>query len=172
MLLVLIVAVLVVVPIVELFAIIQVAHAIGGLNTIGLLLLISIAGGWLMRVQGFGVFRRFQGDLLDGKVPADPLVDGLLILVGGLLMLVPGFVTDGFGLLLLLPPVRAVARRLVLSRAQRRIKVFTDSRLGAAAGSWSIFRSSRRSVSGDVIDVEGWEEQPPRGEALPRGSKP
>lgn len=171
MLMVLVVAVLVVVPVVELFAIIQVAQTIGGLNTIGLLLLTSIAGGWLMRVQGFGVLRRFQGDLLEGKLPAAPLVDGLLILVGGLLMLVPGFVTDALGLLLLLPPVRTLARRLVLARAERRIKVFTDSPLGTAAGSWSVFRSSRRGTSGEVIDVEGWEEQPSRGEALPRGSQ-
>jgi UPF0716 protein FxsA len=123
-----------------------------------------------MRVQGFGVLRRFQADLVEGKVPAAPLVDGVLILVGGVLMLVPGFVTDALGLLLLLPPVRALVRRFVLARAQRRIKVFTGGPVGAASGGWSTFRG--RHAAGDVIDVEGWEEPPVHGEALDRGSRP
>ena len=162
MLLVVLISLLVVIPLAELFVIIQVAHQIGGLNTIGVLVLSSIIGGWLLRVEGFGVMRRFSADVSRGKVPAAPLVDGLVILVGGLMMLLPGFITDALGLLLLLPPVRALARKAVLAKVQTKVRVVTDDPLGAA-GRWMGGRrgwDARGDGYGDVIDVESWEEPP------------
>jgi UPF0716 protein FxsA len=105
-----------VVPIIELYVIIQVAHAIGILDTIGLLILDSILGGWLMRREGLGVLRRLQAKLNGGELPSTELVDGFLILFGGALMLAPGFLTDLLGMALLLPPVRAVVRRVLARR--------------------------------------------------------
>lgn len=102
---------LLVVPLVELAVIIQVGGAIGTLNTILLLVVISLAGGWLMRREGVGVARRVQAKVRAGQVPGPELVDAFLILMGGALMLTPGFLTDVLGLSLLLPPVRAVVRR-------------------------------------------------------------
>jgi UPF0716 protein FxsA len=112
----LLVLVFIVVPVVELFVIIQVGQEIGALNTIALLLVVGIAGAWLMKREGVGVLRRIQRISAAGGVPTRELADGFLILCGGALMLLPGFVSDGLGLALLLPPVRAVIRPLLLRR--------------------------------------------------------
>lgn len=105
-----------VVPIIELYVIIQVANAVGVLNTLGLLILDSVVGGWLMKREGLGVLRRLQAKLSGGELPSTELIDGFLILFGGALMLAPGFLTDLLGMALLLPPVRAVVRRLLARR--------------------------------------------------------
>lgn len=105
-----------VVPIIELYVIIQVAQAIGVFNTLGLLILDSIVGGWLMKREGLGVLRRLQAKLASGELPSTELIDGFLVLFGGALMLAPGFLTDLLGMALLLPPVRAVIRRLLAHR--------------------------------------------------------
>jgi UPF0716 protein FxsA len=108
--------VFVVVPIVEIYVIVQVGQAIGVFNTIGLLLLFSILGAYLARHEGFVVIARVRERLERGEVPGREMLDGLLVLCGGILLIVPGFVTDAFGLLLLFPPTRGVARRLVARR--------------------------------------------------------
>ena len=100
----------VVTPIVELTVIVQVAGSTGVMNTIGLLILVSLVGAWLVRREGLGILRRAQAELAKGRMPGRELVDGLLVLLAGALMLTPGFVTDAVGLALLLPPVRAILR--------------------------------------------------------------
>ena len=110
-----------VVPLVELYLIIQVGSAIGALNTVALLVLMGVAGGWLMKREGLGALRRVQSQLGQGRVPGTELVDGFLILFGGALMLSPGFLTDVVGLALLVPPVRAIVRRALGRRFQARI---------------------------------------------------
>jgi UPF0716 protein FxsA len=111
----------IVVPLVELYVIIQVGQAIGALPTIGLLLLDSLLGSWLLRAQGRTVWRRFREALSAGRPPARETVDGALVIVGGALMLAPGFITDAFGVLLLLPPTRAAVRRGLLRNALGRM---------------------------------------------------
>lgn len=115
-----------VVPLVELYVIIQVGQAIGALNTIGILLLDSLLGAWLMKREGLAVVRRLQTQLEQGKVPGTEIVDAFLILFGGALMLTPGFVTDVLGMALLLPPVRIVVRRVLA----RRFKAIAMNRSG------------------------------------------
>ena len=105
-----------VVPLVELFVLLQVGDAIGAWNTIGLLVLMSVLGGWLMKREGLGVVRRVQAAVAAGRMPGRELFDGFLVLLGGALMLTPGFVTDAVGMALLLPPVRAVVRRVAARR--------------------------------------------------------
>ena len=112
----LLVLVFVVVPLLELFVIIQVGQSIGAWNTIGLLLLMSVAGAWLVKREGVGVLRRIRRVVAAGGVPGRELADAFLILFGGALMLTPGFVSDLFGIALLLPPVRAVIRPFLLRR--------------------------------------------------------
>lgn len=109
------------VPILELAVIIQVGGAIGVLNTIGLLLLSGVLGGWLMKREGLGVVRRIQAAMSAGRVPGAELVDAFLILFGGALMLTPGFVSDIVGMALLLPPVRAVVRGSLRRRFSARV---------------------------------------------------
>jgi UPF0716 protein FxsA len=111
-----------VVPIVELTLIVAVAGQLGVLPTIGLLLLVSVAGGWLMRREGVGLLNRVRDELGRGELPATGMIDGVLLLVGGALMLTPGFLTDTIGLLLLVPPVRALVRAGLVRRFQRRIE--------------------------------------------------
>ena len=104
----------IVVPLAELYVIIQVGQAIGALPTIGLLLLDSLLGSWLLRSQGRSVWGRFRVALASGRPPARETADGALVILGGALMLAPGFITDAFGILLLLPPTRAFVRRTLL----------------------------------------------------------
>ncbi|MDP9420214.1 MAG: FxsA family protein [Actinomycetota bacterium] len=110
-----------VVPLVELYLIIQVGELISALNTIAVLILMGIVGGWLMKREGVGVLRRVRTQLQRGQVPARELVDGFLILFGGALMLAPGFLTDLLGLSLLVPPLRAMVRATLARRLQQRV---------------------------------------------------
>ena len=109
----LLVILFIVVPIVELYVIIQVGEAIGILPTLGLLLADALLGSLLLRHQGRGAWRRFNEALAQGRFPAPEVADGVMIAVGATLLLTPGFITDIFGLILLIPPTRALVRRLM-----------------------------------------------------------
>ena len=119
----LLVVLFIVVPIVELYVIIQIGGLIGVLPTLALLLADAILGSLLLRHQGRGAGRRFNQALAERRFPGREVADGLMIAVGGTLLLTPGFVTDVFGLLLLIPPTRAVARRLLRAFAVHRFVV-------------------------------------------------
>jgi len=119
------------VPIVELAVIIQIGGLIGVWWTIALLVADSILGSLLMRHQGRTAWRRFQATITEGRVPARETIDGALVIFGGALLLTPGFVTDIFGLLFLLPPTRAVIRRLLVARfATRMTRGMTSAPIG------------------------------------------
>lgn len=111
------------VPFAEIYVLLQVGQAIGAVNTLGLLIVISVVGAWLAKREGLGVLRRMQRSIDSGRVPGTELVDGFLILLAGALMLTPGFLTDILAILLLLPPVRAVVRRELRRRVARRIQI-------------------------------------------------
>src|SRR5918998_1129469 len=113
----------IVVPIAELAVIIQVGQVIGVWWTIAILVADSILGSVLMRSQGRAAWRRFNAALQAGRVPAREVADGVMVIFGGALLLTPGFLTDVLGLLFLLPPTRAVIRRLFLRQATGRITV-------------------------------------------------
>lgn len=111
------------IPVAEIFFIIRVARDLGIPETIGLLVAVSIIGAWLVRRSGLGVLRQIQERLARGEIPGKELVDGLLILVGGLLMLTPGFLTDAVGLALLLPPTRLALRALLIRRYSKKMRI-------------------------------------------------
>lgn len=111
----------VIVPIVEIFVLIQVGQVIGPWWTILLLIADSILGTWLIRREGGRAFAALRSALNSGQMPAKELADGALILIGGTLMLSPGFVTDLFGILLILPFTRPVARRILTGVVTRRL---------------------------------------------------
>ena len=111
------------VPIAELYVLIQVGQWIGVLDTLGLLILVSIVGAWLAKREGLGVLRRIQTAMNAGRVPGNELIDGFLILLAAALMLTPGFLTDVLAISLLLPPVRAGVRRILRRRLARRIGI-------------------------------------------------
>jgi UPF0716 protein FxsA len=111
------VALFILVPIVELWAILQVGQLIGVIPTVALLLVDSIVGIWLLRHQGRLSWRRFRETLAAGRVPANETADGALVIFGGALLITPGFVTDILGLLMLIPGSRDLIRRIVIRRA-------------------------------------------------------
>ena len=103
----------IVVPIAELYVIIQVGEAIGLWPTLALLLADALLGSFLLKHQGRGAWRRFNQALAERRFPGKEVVDGLLIVVGGTLLLAPGFLTDIVGIFLLVPPTRAIARKVM-----------------------------------------------------------
>jgi UPF0716 protein FxsA len=111
----------IVVPLLELAVIIQVGSSFGVFPTIFLLLMVSIVGAFLVRIQGLGVLNRIRTQLAMGQLPTDELVNGVLILVAGTLMLTPGFITDAFGLSLLFPPARAIVRQVLARKFRHRV---------------------------------------------------
>src|SRR6266498_4009732 len=108
------------VPLAELAVIIAVGKSIGVLATLLLLLVFSVSGAWLAKREGLAAWRRFQLAMAEGRVPTTDVADGAMVLAAGALLLVPGFLTDLLGLVLLLPPARAFARRWVPALARRR----------------------------------------------------
>ncbi len=135
----------IVVPIVEIYVIIQVGQVIGAWWTILLLIADSIFGSWLIRREGGRAWRALRTSLDSGQMPAKELADGALLLVGGTLMLTPGFVTDAFGILLILPMTRPLFRRLLTGVVTRRLVV-----LGTQPGP----RPAGPVIPGEVVDED------------------
>jgi UPF0716 protein FxsA len=142
----------VVVPIVELYAIIQIGQQIGVWWTIALLVADSILGAMLMRSQGRSAWRRFNETLQRGRPPAREVLDGVLVIFGGALLLTPGFISDFFGLFLLLPPTRAVVRAVLVRRfAGRMVAAAVSSRGPRGAGGPN---TRDYDVEGHAVDVD------------------
>jgi UPF0716 protein FxsA len=121
--LLLLILVFIVVPLAELYVILQVGEAIGAVWTILLLAADSLLGSLLLRNQGRSVWGRFNAALSEGRVPHREVIDGVLVVFGGAFLITPGFLTDIVGLLLLIPPTRALVRRLVVRRLGRRATI-------------------------------------------------
>ena len=111
----------VVVPLAEIAVLIQVGGWIGLTPTLALIILTAVAGTWMLRQQGFAVLTRAQRQLERGAMPVAEVFEGLCLLVGGALLLTPGFITDACGALLLVPPVRALLYRRVGHYLERHV---------------------------------------------------
>jgi UPF0716 protein FxsA len=147
----------IVVPIAELAVIVQVGEQIGVWWTIALLVADSILGALLMRSQGRSAWRRFNLALQEGRPPAREALDGVLVIFGGAFLLTPGFITDIIGAILLIPPTRALVRRVLVRRFSDRMIVAARSRAGTAT--WP----RPGDVEGTAVDVDA--------EHLPRGTR-
>jgi UPF0716 protein FxsA len=152
-------ALFVVVQILEIWLLIQIGQAIGGWQTLALLVLDSLLGAALLRHEGRRTWRAFRRALEERRMPGREVADGALVLVGGTLLITPGFLSDVVGVLCLLPPTRAVIRRLVMTGVLRRMGLVAQP--GAAP--------SRRSrvVEGEVVAEPGTREGP-----TPDGDQP
>jgi UPF0716 protein FxsA len=124
------IALFIVLPLAELYVILQVGDAIGAVWTILLLAADSLLGALLLRSQGRSVWRRFNTALAEGKMPHREVMDGVLVIFGGAFLITPGFITDVIGLLLLVPPTRALIRSRVVRRLGRRVTDEVGSRPG------------------------------------------
>jgi UPF0716 protein FxsA len=146
-------------PIVEIYVILQVGQLLGAWPTVALLLGESLLGAWIVRREGRRAWLELRRALASARMPDRELADAALLLIGGTLLLTPGFVTDAAGFLLVLPPTRAVARRLLLRWIARR---------AAAAGTGLVaglaFGGSR---SGDSRGVRPPRDARPPGRVVP-----
>lgn len=132
------------VPLLEIYVLVQVGQVIGAWWTILLLVVASVIGTWLIRREGARAWRALAESLRTGRMPAREIADGALILVGGALMLTPGFVTDAVGVLLILPVTRPLARGLLTQVVARRLIAPPDARRPGPSGG--------PVVRGEVID--------------------
>ncbi len=177
----LLVVLFIVAPIAELYVLWQIGSAIGILPTIALLILDSVLGAALMRSQGRAAWMGFNRALAEGRVPGREVMDGALVIFGGALLLTPGFLSDIFGLILLLAPTRALVRTVLLRRFAGRIVAGAASGVQARMGRMFTFETGasgpgpgpgpgRRRPPGSVDDdvVEGTaSDVPPRPRKLP-----
>jgi UPF0716 protein FxsA len=147
----LLVLALVVVPLVEVYVLVQVGRQLGALPTVALLLLMSLLGAYLLRREGAKTWRAFRAALTSGRVPAREVADGALVVFGGALLLTPGFATDLFGLACVLPPSRAVLRRLLTGFVTRRLG---GALLPPPPASSRLRRDGRGVVDGEVVDPD------------------
>jgi UPF0716 protein FxsA len=171
----LLVLIFIVVPIAELYVIIQVGGAIGVIPTLVLLLADALLGSMLLRHQGRAAWVRFNRALAENRLPHKEVFDGVLIIFGGALLITPGFITDIFGLILLLPPTRAIVRGISSRIVRRRMA------MGAGATFWTIGRTQapprrrpepngpgpaagRQPPPRGADEFFGWEEPPDRGQ--------
>lgn len=159
---------LIVMPLVELWLLLRVGDRIGAGNTFLLVVITGIVGASLARQQGLRAWHDAQKQSAQGKIPGAALADGVMILIAGVLLMTPGIITDGFGFLLLLPPFRAIVRRVLKDR----IKVQTNVNVqgfGMPPGA-DVFGSRPDGVHPenspgpnmppDVIDVEHHRHEP------------
>ncbi|MFW5921071.1 MAG: FxsA family protein [Polyangiales bacterium] len=110
------------VPLVELYLLLLVGSLLGFWPTVGIVLLTGMVGAWLAKSEGLRVLRRWQAALGEGRVPEEGVLDGLLVLVGGVLLVTPGVLTDVLGLALLVSPSRRAIARVVRRRVERKIE--------------------------------------------------
>lgn len=112
----------IIVPIVELSLLVRLGGVLGGLPTIGLVIVTGVVGAALAKHQGMGVIRQVKAELGSGRLPTTALVDGAILLVAALLLITPGVLTDAVGLACLVPPIRALVRRAIWARVERAVQ--------------------------------------------------
>jgi UPF0716 protein FxsA len=140
------------VPLAEIYLIIQVGQVIGAWWTVALLIAISILGSWLVRREGRRTWRALTEALAGGRIPNREVLDAAMVLVGGALMLTPGFLTDVVGLFVMLPATRPVARRVLVWALGRQLNRQMQHRWGAAGMPGAVHQPRGPVVEGEVID--------------------
>ncbi|TFG93022.1 MAG: membrane protein FxsA [Candidatus Atribacteria bacterium] len=112
----------IIVPVTELYILIEAGKKIGSLTTISIIILTGIIGTYLVKDQGFMILKKIQNDLNEGIMPGDNLIQGAIILAGGVFLLTPGFVTDIVGFILLIPVSRNIVKKYLLKWLKGKIK--------------------------------------------------
>ena len=145
----LVISLVVVLPLLELYVIVQVGQQMGLLPTIALLIIVSAAGTSLVKREGLKIFRDFTEAIRRGEEPSVQIVHGVCILVAGVLLLAPGFVSDMVAIALLLPPTRSLITLLVLRRSRAKITVIRATHSGPI-----VETEGQLSNSFEVIEIE------------------
>ena len=123
-----------VIPIIEIYFLIKVGEMIGAFPTIILVVLTAVIGAGLLRQQGLSTLARFQQNLSTGKIPAQEMVEGIMLAVGGALLMTPGFVTDTMGFLCLLPFSRKFIAKKIIKRSSAKFTAGMSGGFGAGMG--------------------------------------
>lgn len=131
-------------PMVEIYVLIQVGHQIGALWTIALLIAVAALGSALLRLQGLATLANVRAALARGELPTEAILEGLVLLVAGVLMVTPGFITDIAGLLCLLPPLRRAIARALGAGLMMRVQRAPGSNGGAGAPSQEVLEGDYR----------------------------
>ena len=129
-------------PIAEIYVLVKIGSWLGVLPTLALLLVVSALGAYVVKREGLRVFRRFQEQVAAGNMPSNEILDGVCLLLAGALLLVPGFVTDAVGLILLLPPFRLLLRRLLKKRSGKKMTIVATY-------------EGRMMNDGKIVDISG-----------------
>lgn len=163
----LLILVFIVLPIAELYVILQVGDAIGAVPTILLLVADSLLGSLLLRSQGRSVWRQFNQALTEGRMPHRELFDGVAVIFGGAFLITPGFLTDVIGLALLIPPTRALLRRFASGWLGRRFGI--SAVMGAAGAAGRAARGRRADPADGTVEGTARErpDEPPQGRIDP-----
>jgi len=146
----------------ETWLLIEVGGVIGGLATIAICVATGFIGGSLARRQGMNALQRATQQMQQGALPTREMVDGVLILIAGVVLLTPGYLSDALGFLLLTPPVRALIRPGLLKWAKNKVKVAQGGQMG---GGWVRYGDPQdwgagpfgygSRADGDSADIEG-----------------
>jgi UPF0716 protein FxsA len=157
------VAALLLLPLLEVVVLVVVGKSIGVAWTLLLLVVMALLGAWLARRETGRTYRSLQRALESGRMPTDEVTDAILVMAGGFLLILPGFLTDVVGLLMVLPFTRPAARRL--------LQTVVTARLLAASGARTDASAPRAPGRGQVIEGEVISETPPPGTGAP-GARP
>ena len=112
----------IVIPVVELYTLIEIGKKIGTLSTIGIIILTAILGAYLVKNQGFMILKKIKNNINEGIMPGNNLIQGAIILAGGILLLTPGFITDTVGFIFLIPGTRKIVKKYLFKWLKGKIK--------------------------------------------------
>lgn len=109
------------IPLIEIYFLVKVGEQVGALLTIFLVVLTAVIGAFLLRQQGLSTFMRFQKNMAGGQMPAQEIVEGFMLLVGGVLLMTPGFFTDAIGFLCLIPFSRIAIAKSIAAKSSMKM---------------------------------------------------
>jgi len=146
-----------IVPIAELYLLIEIGRRIGTFSTLALIFFTALLGSALARRQGLGVVRRIQAEMAEGRLPASSMVDGVLILLAGAVLITPGVLTDVAGFVILIPATRALIKAYLWKRIERAVqrgsaRVHVDFGEPGQASGYGQDRGET-PIRGEIIDV-------------------
>ena len=144
-----------IIPIIEIFFLIKVGETIGAWWTIILVVLTAVIGAGLLRQQGLSTLARFQQNMGQGKLPAQEMVEGILLAVGGALLMTPGFVTDTIGFLCLLPFSRKFIAQNIMARSAHKMKSGINAQMGgfSQSGQWQSGSNYQEGNDSNEINI-------------------
>lgn len=119
-------ALFIIVPLLELALLIEVGKYLGVWNTIALVLVTAVAGAMMMQLEGLRVWNNLQQDLMSMRMPTDNIINGVLILIGGIVLLTPGIITDIIGITLLIPFTRSIYRKILKKKFEYKVRTKAD----------------------------------------------